>query len=185
MQRNSSRATSVAGVLAIAGTLLGLAFGPSACNACNKEKRFDEAATMTTTEKRAELRAEAGLPPVAEVKQVEGSAFNRLFPADGIDGYKRVFTQEKDGFAEAKLQKDGKDVATISLADSVNDAAAKEKFAKATEKLAGHPLVTVGKNQSAVLVKDRYQVKVSSMTLDAAARKTLLEKFDLAGIARL
>ena len=171
--------------VAFAILVAALALGQAACNGCNKEKRFDEAATMTTAEKRAELRAEAGLPPVAEVKQTEGSAFNKMFPADGTDGYKRVFTQEKDGFAEAKLQKDGKDVATISLADSVNDATAKDKFAKSTEKLGAYPLVTVGKNQSAVLVKDRYQVKVSSQTLDAAARKTLLEKFDLAGIARL
>jgi hypothetical protein len=182
MERLRPRATPLLAALVIVVAFVGLVMGQTGCN---KEKRFDEAATVTTTEKRAEARAEAGLPPAVEVKPTEGSAFNKLFPADGTDGYKRVFTQEKSGFAEAKLQKDGKDIATVSLADSANDDTAKEKFAKSTEKLGDHPLVTVGKNQSAVLVKDRYQVKVSSPTLDAAARKTLLEKFDLAGIARL
>jgi len=152
---------------------------------CKKESRWDQAAATTTSEARAEAREEAGLPPVAEVKQTKGAAFNTLFPGDGTDGYKRVFTQEKEGFAEAKLQKDGKDVATLSLSDAVNDDQAKNKFATATDKVDSYPLITVGKNQSALLVNGRYQVKVSSQSLDAAARKTLLSKFDLSGVARL
>ena len=47
------------------------------------------------------------------------------------------------------------------------------------------PLVTVGKNQSALLVKDRYQVKVSSQVLDAEARKAWIGRFNLAGLAAL
>src|SRR4051812_7993582 len=132
--------------------------------------------------------AEAPLPPKpSEPAQAEkpGSAFNKAFPADGVDGYKRVFTQEKEGFAEAKLQKDGKDVATLAVADVANDAEAKGKFAKSTESVEGNPLVTVGKNQSALLIKGRYQVKVSSMTLDADARKQLLSKFDIKTLAAL
>ncbi|WP_394822998.1 hypothetical protein [Pendulispora albinea] len=152
---------------------------------CKKETRWDQAAATTTSEARAAAREEAGLPPAPEVKQTKGAAFNTLFPGDGTDGYKRVFTQEKEGFAEAKLQKDGKDVATLSLSDSVNDDQAKGKFEKATEKVDAYPLITVGKNQSALLVNGRYQVKVSSQTLDATARKSLLSKFDLGGIARL
>ncbi|WP_394836782.1 hypothetical protein LVJ94_07725 [Pendulispora rubella] len=152
---------------------------------CKKETRWDQAAATTTSEARAQAREEAGLPPVAEVKQTKGAAFNKLFPDDGTDGYKRVFTQEKEGFAEAKLQKDGKDVATLSLADSVNDDDAKAKFAKSTDKVDSYPLVTVGKNQSALLVNERYQVKISSQTLDASARKALFSKFDLNGIAKL
>jgi hypothetical protein len=98
---------------------------------------------------------------------------------------KRVFTQEKAGFAEAKLQKDGKDVATLSISDTDGTPDAKKKFDEAKEKLAGkYPLVTVGKNQSSVLVAGRWQVKVSSQELDAAARSALLSKFDLEGLAR-
>jgi hypothetical protein len=123
----------------------------------------------------------------AEPAQQEkaGASFNKAFPPDGVDGYKRVFTQEKEGFAEAKLQKDGKDVATLAITDVENDAEAKGKFGKSTESLSGHPLVTVGKNQSALLVKNRFQVKVSSQALEPDARKQLLSKFDLATLASL
>jgi hypothetical protein len=96
-----------------------------------------------------------------------------------VDGYKRVFTQEKEGFAEAKLQKDGKDVATLAITDVRNDADAKSKFANVSERLDGAPLLNIGKNQSAVLVQDRYQMKVSSPSLDPEARKQLLAKFDV------
>jgi hypothetical protein len=114
-----------------------------------------------------------------------GSAFNKFFPADGVDGHSRVYTAEKAGYAEAKLKKDGKDVATLTVSDTHNDAEAAGKFASATEKVRGYPLVTVGKNQSALLVKDRFQIKVSSPTLDADARKAWIERFDIAGLAGL
>jgi hypothetical protein len=93
-----------------------------------------------------------------------------------------VCTQEKVGFAEARLSKDGKDIATLSVSDAANDDAVKAKFTGVTDMLKGHPIVTVGKNQSALLVKGKYQVKVTSQTLDPEARKALLEKFDLGGI---
>jgi hypothetical protein len=143
--------------------------------ACNKEPtRWDQAASQ---------KPPSAAPGAAELKA--GGAFNAFFPADGVDGYKRVFTQEKQGFAECKLQKDGKDVATLSINDLAADDEAKKKFASSTDKVDGSPLVTVGKNQSAVLVKDRYQAKVSSQTLDADARKQLFSKFNLAGLGGL
>jgi hypothetical protein len=114
-----------------------------------------------------------------------GSSFNKAFPPDGVDGYKRVFTQEKEGFAEAKLQQEGKDVAALAISDVANDPEAKAKFAKATDTVAGLPLVTVGKNQSAALVKDRFQIKVSSTTLDPETRKQLLAKFDVEALNSL
>jgi hypothetical protein len=141
---------------------------------CRKEpSRWDKAAATPP----------AKIQPA--VPEQEGSAFNKAFPADGVEGYKRVFTQEKTGFAEAKLQKDGKEVATLAIADVGADAAATAKFSKSTEALAGHPLVTVGKNQSALLVKGRYQVKVSSPTLGAEVRKQLLGTFNLAALSAL
>ena len=146
-----------------------------ALGSCRKEpSRWDRA-------------AEAPPPPKAApaVPEKAGASFNRAFPPDGTDGYKRIFTQEKEGFAEAKLQKDGKDVATLAVTDVAGDPAARGKFEKSTELLAGNPLVTVGKNQSALLVKNRFQVKVSSQTLDPAARRELLAKFDLAALPAL
>ena len=119
----------------------------------------------------------------ADVK--EGSAFNKFFPAEGAEGTKRRFEQEKKGFSEAKLEKDGKEIAMLSISDTTSDPEAKAKFASATDKLSGWPLVTVGAHQSALLVKEHYQVKVSSMSLDADARKAWLTRFDLAGLAGL
>ena len=147
------------------------AFGAVGCQ--DKPTRWDTASSSTVA------RA-PDAPP-----QKEAGSFNKFFPADGIDGMKRVYTQDKTGFAEAKLQKDGKDVATLSISDASGDAAVLKKFEGAAEKIQGYPLVTVGNNQSALLVKGRYQVKVSSQTLDAAARKPLLEKFNLSGLAAL
>ncbi len=151
-------------VLALVGSALLAA-------ACKKEPtRWDEAATATV--------------PGSTAPKIEGKKLNAFFPADGTDGYSRVFSQEKDGFVEAKLKKDGAE-AVLAISDVSADEAAKGKFASASDKLAGQPLVTVGKNQSAVLVHDKFQVKVSSQTLDADARKALLGKFDLDGLGKL
>lgn len=158
-----------------ASRLVLLSVGLLLATACSKEPtRWDQAASS---------KAPAAAPGAPELKA--GSAFNAFFPADGADGYKRVFTQEKVGYAECKLQKDGKDAATLSINDLAADEEGKKKFAGATDKVDASPLVTVGKNQSAVLVKDRYQAKVSSQTLDADARKALFAKFNLAGLAGL
>jgi hypothetical protein len=153
--------------VAIAG--LGLALATVACK--QEPSRWDQAATSTAT---------AGASP-----KIEGSKLNAFFPADGTDGYSRVFSQEKEGFVEAKLKKDGQEVATLSISDASGDEAAKGKFASASDKVGDHPLVTVGNNQSAALVGGKFQVKVSSKTLDAEARKALLAKFDLAGLSKI
>jgi len=145
--------------------------------ACKKEPtRWDQAAASAKS-------AAASDQPAPE--KVTGGSLNKFFPPDGESGAKRVFTQEKDGFVEAKLEKEGATLATLAISDAQGDDAAKKKFESASENVASFPLVTVGKNQSAALVKGRYQVKVSSTTLDAPARKTLLEKFDLQGLAKL
>jgi hypothetical protein len=149
---------------------LGFALG-----GCSKEpSRWDAAASA----KPAAIASDA--PPVKA-----GATFNAFFPADGAEGMKRVFSQEKAGFVEAKLSKDGKQIAVLTISDTTTEPDAKKKFENSTDKVKGHPLVLVGKNQSALLVKDRYQVKVSSTELDADARKAWLERFDLAGLAGL
>ena len=56
--------------------------------------------------------------------KIEGKKLNPFLPADGTDGYSRTFTQEKDGFVEAKLKKDGQDVAVLSISDASGDEAA-------------------------------------------------------------
>lgn len=139
--------------------------------ACGKEpSRWDTSATATL--------------PAANTPKVEGGKLNAFFPADGNDGWSRAFTQEKDGFVEAKLKKDANEV-TVTIHDASGDDAAKSKFTSATEKVGEYPLVTVGKNQSAILVNNKFQVKVTSQQLDADARKALFGKFDLAGLAKM
>ncbi|WP_437538616.1 hypothetical protein WME79_21830 [Sorangium sp. So ce726] len=144
--------------------------------ACEKEppSRWDEAAAKEPTP------AASAAPDVKP-----GSAFNAFFPPEGAEGMSRVFTAEKPGYAEAKLRRDGGDVASLSISDTAGDPQVVAKFANATDHLAGMPVVTVGKNQSALLVKNRFQVKVSSQTLDPEARKAWLQRFDLSGLANL
>ncbi len=147
----------------------------SFASGCRKEPtRWDNAADAATTS------GENAAPAPAKT---EGSALNKFFPGD-VDGANRVFTQEKAGFVEAQLKKDGAVVATLAISDTEGDVAATKKFDGAPDQVAGVPLVTVGKNQSAALV-GRYQVKVSSPTLEPPARKAILEKFDLKGLAKL
>ncbi|HEU4537302.1 MAG TPA: hypothetical protein VFS00_24450, partial [Polyangiaceae bacterium] len=101
MVRSTARLRRSARLFWPAAALLVL-FG-GACGEDKKSSRWDAASS-------ARPAAPASGAPAAE-----GGAFNRFFPADGAEGTKRVFTQEKSGYAEAKLQKDGKDLATLSI----------------------------------------------------------------------
>jgi hypothetical protein len=116
----------------------------------------------------------------------QGSSFNRFFPK-ATTGYERVFTQEKKGFAEAKLKKAGKDVAMMAISDTISLPDAAKKFAASTANVAGYPSVEVGSTQSAVLVADRYQVKVLSRdpAFTKGDRQSWLQRFDLSGLAKV
>ena len=139
-----------------------------------KSTRWEDAATTTFT-----------IAPSSSVAVTATGTLNRFFPKDGEGSYKRVFAADKEGYAEAKLQKDGKDVAQLSISDAERLTTAKEKFDSATEKLEGFPVVKIGNNQTSALVKSRFQVKVSSATLDHEARKAILTTFDLKGLNSL
>jgi hypothetical protein len=157
----------------VAVVVLGIAMAMSA--GCDSENDRWEGA-QKSAEARAEAKKNGELP-----KAADGSDLNKYFPADATDGFKRTFDQEKDGFVQAKLSKDGAE-ATLSISDLVQNEEARKKFAEATEKVGDDPVTTVGKNQSTALIANRWQIKVSSQQLDHAARRALLEKFDLAGL---
>lgn len=167
----------------LAALALGVALAAAlatGCNGCKKDEpkstRWDDAATAVTTVS-VSPSGSAAVPPIL------AGVLPRYFPKDeNLAGYKRIHSADKEGYAEAKLQKDGKEVAILSIADAEKLAYAKAKFDSATEKLDGYPLMTVGNNQTSVLVKGRFQVKVSSQTLDNDARKGILSKFDLKGL---
>lgn len=123
----------------------------------------------------------------AVVKEAEkGGSFNKFFPSAGA-GYTRVYTQEKKGFAEAKLKKDGKEVAVMAISDIRNNPTAADKFKASTEKIKGYPSVQQGSSATAVLVADRFQVKVLSRdpSFSQSDRASWLAKFNLNGLAQL
>ncbi|MGK7879042.1 MAG: hypothetical protein AB4060_02940 [Crocosphaera sp.] len=123
----------------------------------------------------------------AVVRESEsGGSFNKFFPPSG-GGYQRVYSQEKKGFAEAKLKKDGKEVAVLAISDILNNPSAAKKFEKSTQKIKGYPAVSQGKTGTAVLVGDRFQVKVLSRdpAFSESDRQAWLEKFDLNGLSKL
>lgn len=169
----SKRFTSVAfavliGVAALAGL--------GGCE--KKEDRWEQAAA--SAQKAAETAPSAPPAPKAET-----GSFNKFFPPDNTESASRVFTADKEGYAEAKLTKDGKEIALLAITDLNGKDADKSKFASATEKVETYPVATFGKNKTMILVKDRYQVSASSQTLDHEARKGLLSKFDLRGLSAL
>jgi hypothetical protein len=140
-----------------------------AVTGCKKEPdRFESAAAQA--EKKAEEKAVArdnGTLPV----EVKGAVLNAVFPTSGPAGTV-VFTAEKEGYAEATVNDDsGNKVAMLAVGDLSQDPEAKTKFAAATDAINGSPVITVGKNQSAMLVNNKFQVKCSSTTLDPAARR--------------
>ena len=100
---------------------------------------------------------------------------------------KVTFSQEKKGFAEAKLKKDGKEVAVMAISDTLNNPTAKKKFQNSSNQIKGYPTVGQGKTGTAVLVGDRFQVKVLSRdsSFVESDRLNWLKKFDLSGLARL
>lgn len=122
--------------------------------------------------------------PRAEV--VNGTAFNRLFPRPG-EGEQLVFTQEKRGFSEAKLRRGESTLALLAISDTTTAPEARDKFNSGSDRLGGWPLVEQGNRASALLVADRFQVKVLAQDgdLDAAGRRQLISGFDLDGLAAL
>ncbi|QNI69666.1 hypothetical protein [Cyanobium sp. NS01] len=117
---------------------------------------------------------------------VNGSAFNRLFPTPG-PGEELVFTQEKRGFSQARLKQGGEALALLAISDTTTAPEAREKFRSSADSLKGWPLVEQGQQASALLVAERFQVKVIGQEkgLDLTQRHELLEAFDLPGLAAL
>ena len=153
----------------------GILFLVTACTSA-PPSRFDQAQQESTSRGAS-----------AVVKESEtGGSFNRYFPKTG-SGYKVTFSQEKKGFAEAKLKKDGKDVAVMAISDTLNNPTAKKKFQNSTDNIQNYPTVNQGKTGTAVLVNDRFQVKVLSRDSSFTENDRLnwLKKFDLSGLARL
>ena len=115
-----------------------------------------------------------------------GGTFNRYFPDSG-DGYQRVYSQEKKGFAQAKLNRDGKEIAILSISDVSNNPSTVDKFQNSTNQIQGYPAVNQGSTGTAVLVGDRYQVKIRSKdaSFTESDRNEWLGRFNLRGLSKL
>lgn len=157
-----------------------VAFILSSCllfTACSQQapSRFDDAQQQSTSR---------GATAVVDTAQ-SGGKFNRYFP-DSNNEYERVYSQEKKGFAQAKLKKDGEDVAVLSISDVMDSPTnSASKFDESTETISGYPAITQGKTATSILVADRYQVKVRSKSLSPSDREKWLGKFDLRGLSNL
>ena len=144
-----------------------------------------KASQPSDTAKWEQIEAQPSAVEVDKKAVINGGEFNKFFPT--ASGYERVYTQEKDGFAEAKLKQDGNTLAMLSVSDTASNPSATQKYQNSDRTLAGYPLAEVGSTASSVLVADRLQVKILSRddAFTAADREAWLEKFDLAGLAQL
>ncbi len=124
---------------------------------------------------------------VAVDKSAEnGSSFNQFFPRK-VSGYNVTPTQEKRGFAEYKVSKDGSTVAMLSINDTISNPAAANKYQSSDLKVGQYPAVDQGTTGTGLLVNNRYQVKVLSRdpSFTRDDRISWLQRFDLNGLAQL
>ncbi|MEG4204739.1 hypothetical protein QUA20_12515 [Microcoleus sp. Pol7_A1] len=162
----------------------------TACGQTQAPSRWDKA-QQESTQKPAQAKQTTADKSSASnqnlpKKAVAGGQLNKYFPSSG-GGFDRVFAQEKSGFAEAKLNKGGKNVAMLSINDIAGNPSAGAKFQQSTKQIGGYPAVNQGANITAVLVANRYQVKVQSRdpSFTASDREAWLSKFNLGGLARV
>lgn len=160
----------------------------TACGQTQAPSRWDKAQQESTQKpgsaKQTTADKSTAQNPDLPKKAVAGSKLNKYFPSSG-GGFDRVFAQEKSGFSEAKLNKGGKNVAMLSINDIAGNPSAATKFQNSTKQIGGYPAVSQGANITAVLVANRYQVKVQSRdpSFTASDREAWLSKFNLRGLA--
>ena len=162
----------------LGAAFLVIAAAGAGCGSCGK----DEKSTTEPPSTPSPVTVQLAPPGASAQPPMPSGALTKFFPKDGDGGFKRVISGEKEGYVEAKLEKDGKEVAIVSITDAERLAYTKARFDGATEHLGEVPVVKVGDTQSLALVKQRFQVKVFSHTLDHEARKAILASFDLKGL---
>jgi hypothetical protein len=166
--RNQCRKVLATALLTMALTT---ACGPST------PSRYAETQTETT---------QRNAPGAVAKEATQGANFNKFFPRS-VSGYQIAPAQEKKGFAEYKVNQGGKNVAVLSISDTTGIDGAASKFQGSSTKIAGYPAVEQGQNITAILVNNRYQVKVQSRdpAFTKADRAAWIQKFDLNGLANL
>jgi hypothetical protein len=134
----------------------------------------------------AEAQQETKDKAAVSKEALDGKAFNKFFPKVQPP-YDLVYEQDKKGTAIANLKKDGKEVAKLSVTDTISNPETAEKYTDAAGMLAGYPHTKVASHAYGVLIGDRIQVQVKSMD-DSFPDKDCdewIQKFDLDGISKL
>ena len=126
------------------------------------------------------------MPPVVEMEPVAGGELNKFFP-DSAGDLILIYQQEKEGFAQASLSRDGVEVATLSISDTRANPTAADKYAQSTDQIGGYPAAAMGSNAIGVLVGDRFQVSARSQddSFTDADRRAWIEKFKLDELSNL
>jgi hypothetical protein len=112
-----------------------------------------------------------------------GGDLNASFPK--VDApYTLTFTQEKAGYAQADLSRDGEKLAQLSVSDTNANPSARDKFASSSRSFAGHPSASVGSQGTAILVNGRYQIQVRSQSASFSAqdREAWLARFQTSSL---
>jgi len=145
-------------------------------SACGKTEptRWDNAQKESTTQPRND----------AVKKQTKGGEFNQFFPRVSGD-YNLVYSQEKKGFAQAKLKQGGQDVATLSISDTLDTPNTAKSYENSSKQIGGYPAKETGRSMTSVLVGGRYQVKVRSNSLSPGDREKWITEFNLSGLSRV
>jgi hypothetical protein len=138
--------------------------------------------------------AQTDKTPAVTKEAIPGKTLNKYFPKPEKP-FDLIADQDKAGTAIYKLEKGGKQIATLSINDTFAEEHkdALKDFATASEKLDGkYPLLAEGKNAHKILVADRFQVKIRNQPgvsgadlLSEDDHKMWLNKFDLDGLATL
>ena len=138
-----------------------------------------------------EMQTEAAEPQVDLVSLVAGdplpgSEFNKFFPVQSVT-FDTVAKQEKSGFSQYSLRRDGDEIAQLSITDLRSNPEAAKKFQTPDMRVGNYPAKQDGTKGTTLLVAGRFQVKVRSPggQLNQQDRISWLEKFNLSGIESL
>jgi hypothetical protein len=121
---------------------------------------------------------------------IEGKEFNKFFPK-ASPPYDMVAKQDKKGESAYELKKDGKVVAMLYITDTESEPKFKDKFKNSTKNIKGFPSAAESDKETAILVADRFQVKVrtwppaTNATFGEDQREEWIKKFDLDGLSKL
>lgn len=173
--------------IAVLATVAALTAG---CRNCANDKpagRSSDSGAEPASSAPAVSATAAADPPAAPAAgpAIAEGTFSKFFPRGGQGDTTQVMKLDRGSYAEARLSKDGKEIAVLAIVDAQKLAFVKARFDEATDKLEGYPVMKLGDHQTTLLVKGRYQVKVTSQTLDDDARKAILATFDLKGLNAL